>query len=65
LFRNQNDDRSTREIAVFVTAHLVPDAPRAYPGAAHQGRRMPAQPAESGGSFSQRDLEESLLRQRR
>ena len=65
LFRNQNDDRSTREIAVFVTAHLVPDTPRAYPGAARRGQSMRVQPAESGGGFSQRDLEESLLRQRR
>ena len=65
LFRNQNDDRSTREIAVFVTAHLVPDTPRTYRGAARQGQSMRVQPAESGGSFSQRDLEESLLRQRR
>jgi type II secretory pathway component GspD/PulD (secretin) len=66
LFRNENDDRSTREIAVFVTAHLVPDAPRAFQGATRREQRMPAAPAApTGGGFSQRDLEESLLRQRR
>jgi type II secretory pathway component GspD/PulD (secretin) len=29
LFRHTSDDKATREIAVFVTAHLVPETSRA------------------------------------
>jgi hypothetical protein len=65
LFRNESDDRSTREIAVFVTAHLVPDTRQMYGARAPRQQRMPAEPAAPArGSFRQ-DLEDSLLRQRR
>lgn len=61
LFRNNNEDSATREIAVFVTAHLVPDRPAAYRPSVRQQQQMPAEPR--GNSF-RRDLEDSLLRQR-
>jgi len=50
-----------REIAVFVTAHLVPDHPVAYRPSVRQQQQVPVEPR--GNNF-RRDLEDSLLRQR-
>jgi len=63
LFRNESEDTSTREIAVFVTAHIVPDHPAAYQPSRSQQQRMPAE--SRGGTLRRQDLEDSLMRQRR
>ncbi|MEJ2703327.1 MAG: hypothetical protein P8Z79_12880, partial [Sedimentisphaerales bacterium] len=45
LFKNKDDDNASREIAVFITAHLVPQSTRAAayaPSAPQPSTRMPA-----------------------
>jgi type II secretory pathway component GspD/PulD (secretin) len=52
LFRNTDSDKATREIAVFVTAHIVPEASlttRPLSGASDTGRIM----SPAGDSFQQ------------
>jgi len=60
LFRNSDTDKSTREIAVFVTARLVPDVSMVagqLPGVGASGRIM----SPAGDSFTQ-ELKDSLSR---
>jgi len=60
LFRNNETDKAMREIAVFVTAHIVPETSIVtgqLPGVSQSGRIMPS----AGDSFTQ-ELKNSLSR---
>jgi type II secretory pathway component GspD/PulD (secretin)/beta-lactamase regulating signal transducer with metallopeptidase domain len=51
LFRNKNNDKSSREVAVFVTVHLVPDTGVMTPQAPESGAtaiRVPPPTREAG-----------------
>jgi hypothetical protein len=60
LFRNNNDDKETREIAVFVTATLIPEASEARPGAA--GTPTITNQAQPAGAEFKQDLANALKR---
>jgi len=61
LFSSTNDESATREIAVFVTARIIPDADRTVDFTEPSTVRAPIRPAEE--DFRMR-LRDSLLRSR-
>jgi type II secretory pathway component HofQ len=67
LFKNDENDKATREIAVFVTARLVPDQPRAYQPAAAGLDREPGRERSAAvvpaGEDIRLQIRESLSRQ--
>ncbi len=60
LFRSNNDDKETREIAVFVTATLIPERTEARPGAA--GTPTITNQAQPAGPEFKQDLANALKR---
>jgi hypothetical protein len=69
LFKNHNNDKASREVAIFVTAHLVPEGTQM--ASAPAGSAGPAGPAEvptAGGPTSpdefRRQLAESMRQNR-
>lgn len=61
LFKNTDNSTSSREIAVFVTAHLVPDGTTVRAGAA-QPQPIPLGPAPVPTNFNNNSLRESVER---
>jgi len=64
LFKNTNDTGKTREIAVFVTAHLVPETSQPLPPQPRSGQLFPSQPAPQGGMAMQQPAAGATYRQR-
>jgi len=64
LFKNRNNDKASREVAVFVTAHLVPEG--AQIASAPAGPAGPAEVPTTGGAMSpdeyRKQLAESMRR---
>lgn len=68
LFRNNDSDKATREVAVFVTAHLVPEASavafeRSQPQAAMPAMSPTPMGVQPAGDDFRLSLEEALMRQ--
>jgi type II secretory pathway component GspD/PulD (secretin) len=61
LFKNDDNSQVTREVAVFVTARLVPDYPIAY--APPELGQEPSAPVVPSGDTFEIDLREALSRQ--
>ena len=61
LFRNNDTDKATREIAVFVTAHLVPDSivTGQLPGPSAESSRLMS---PAGGDSFQQELRDAMSR---
>jgi len=66
LFKNSEDDKSIREVAVFITAHLIPESQQLIelgkPSAQMQQRTMPTRPQaqQLPGREFERNVRESL-----
>ncbi len=61
LFRNSDTDKATREIAVFVTAHIVPEHAMNAGQISTVGQPGGIAPSAAGDSFSQ-DLRDAMSR---
>lgn len=61
LFKNTNDEKASREIAVFVTAHIIPEVSQAVDFAQPQPPAIQAPIRSVGGDF-RTSLRESLSR---
>jgi len=61
LFKNRNNDKASREVAVFVTAHLVPEGTQMASRAPESGP-MAAREQPAGDEFRQ-SLSDALMRQ--
>jgi type IV pilus assembly protein PilQ len=68
LFKNSEDDKSIREVAVFITAHLIPESEQLIelgkPSARTQQHTMPTMPqtGQLQGSQFERNLREDVSR---
>jgi type II secretory pathway component GspD/PulD (secretin) len=61
LFKNNDSDKSTREIAVFITAHLIPEGRHGAVGFAEASRqRLPEMRPTTQPEFFQENLRKSL-----
>ena len=62
LFKNTDSDKSTREIAVFITAHLIPEGPQGVLGVAEPsvGKLPEIKPGESREAGFQENLRMGL-----